>query len=139
MLQLRTVCEVRSVVPTQTRRLLAPGLARIKGKKSCTVLLVSAAKARFLNRRFRGGTYYPDVLSFPAEAGDEAGYVGEIVVAPAVVRQYAQRAGTTYSTELAILLAHGVLHLLGHEHDSPAGKKKMEALGRKTFGKKLIV
>ena len=92
---------------------------------------------RELNLRHRGLDETTDVLSFPAapeEAdgfvlpADEgiAGSIGEIVVSwPQAVRQ-AESAGRGLRDEVAFLLAHGILHLVGHDHEEPAERALME-------------
>ncbi len=92
---------------------------------------------RELNLRHRGLDETTDVLSFPAapkEANDfvlpaeggVAGSIGEIVVSwPQAVRQ-AESAGRGREDEVAFLLAHGILHLVGHDHEEPAERTLME-------------
>lgn len=77
-----------------------------------------------------------DVLSFPMDdlrAGDPAGprvqgVLGDIVLCPAVAARQGEVAGHGTDTELALLLTHGVLHLLGHDHAEPEEHERMFAL-----------
>jgi probable rRNA maturation factor len=77
-----------------------------------------------------------DVMSFPMDdlrAGDPsgprvAGVLGDIVLCPAVAARQAEAAGHGTDAEMALLLTHGVLHLLGHDHAEPEEHERMFAL-----------
>lgn len=77
-----------------------------------------------------------DVLSFPMDdliPGDPSGLrvegtLGDIVLCPAVASRQSEAAGHAPSVELALLLTHGVLHLLGHDHAEPDEHERMFAL-----------
>ena len=77
-----------------------------------------------------------DVLSFPMDdlrAGDPSGprvegILGDIVLCPTVAAQQAEAAGHPADVELALLLTHGVLHLLGHDHAEPEEHERMFSL-----------
>ena len=88
---------------------------------------------RELNRRFLGLDEPTDVLSFGLEPADETAFalppeeasLGEVVIAyPTAVRQ-AGEAGRTVEAEVAHLLVHGLLHLLGHDHQRPEDEVAM--------------
>ncbi len=90
-----------------------------------------------LNVEHMDGTGPTDVLSFPLEddpyalPNAEAPLIGDIVVCPAVaVVQAADHAGST-EAELALLVIHGVLHLLGHDHVDPGETLAMQGLERR--------
>ena len=74
---------------------------------------------RALNRQFRGKDRVTDVLSFPAES---RGFMGDIVIAAGVSKRQAREAGHSAQTELRVLALHGLLHLLGYDHESDDGK-----------------
>ena len=84
------------------------------------------AAVRSLNRQYRKKDENTDVLSFPAE--DEAGltrpaaFLGDIVIAAGVARRQAGAAGHSLQTELRILALHGLLHLLGYDHEQDTGQ-----------------
>ena len=107
-----------------------------------TIALVSDARVRQLNRRFRGVDRPTDVLSFPmnhrgAEAGrkPEARYLGDIVIAAGVAERQARRAGHSRLTELRILALHGLLHLAGYDHEHDDGRMaRVEARLRRKGG-----
>ena len=89
---------------------------------------------RALNRQFRGRDYATDVLSFPSEA---RGFMGDIVIAAGIARRQARDAGHAITTEIRVLALHGLLHLLGYDHESDDGKMaRVEARLRKKAGLK---
>ena len=72
-----------------------------------------------------------DVLSFPMdmpEPGNEAVTLGDIVIAPVVAAEQAAIAGHSIDHEIFILAAHGLLHILGYDHATPAEEKAMFTL-----------
>lgn len=107
-----------------------------------TVCLVSEAIIARWNSAYRLKPGPTDVLSFPAgkngrngrprrrlPAGEIAGYLGDIAIAPAVARRNARRLGRGFARELRILMLHGALHLLGYDHERDHGE--MERLERR--------
>jgi len=104
----------------------APGLgawlasiAPARARGEMTVAIVSDARVRTLNRKFRKKDAYTDVLSFPA---DEPGYLGDVVISEGVAARQARAAGHPLSTELRVLALHGLLHLLGYDHERDDGQ-----------------
>jgi probable rRNA maturation factor len=96
------------------------GHAPRRARGEVGVALVSDARMRALNRTFRGKDYATDVLSFPSDAGD--GTLGDIAIATGVARRQAREAGHPLETELKVLALHGLLHLLGFDHERDAGE-----------------
>ena len=87
---------------------------------------------RALNRQFRGKDYATDVLSFPSE---ERGFMGDIVIAEGVAARQARQAGHSLNTEFRVLSLHGLLHLLGYDHEGDDGKMaRVEARLRRKAG-----
>ena len=82
--------------------------------------LASDARVRSLNREFRGMAYATDVLSFPSSP--EEASLGDIVIATGVARRQARAAGHALTTELRVLALHGLLHLLGYDHETDHGE-----------------
>ncbi len=142
-----------SVVDAAGRAARAPGLARWLGRVAparargtVTVALVSDARVRALNRRYRKKDASTDVLSFGgggrlraegasasrAEALAEAGaprasnnadrQLGDIVIATGVAARQAREHGHPLTVELRILALHGLLHLLGYDHETDTGQ-----------------
>lgn len=92
-----------------------------------TLLLTDDAALKRLNAQFRGKDKPTDVLSFPATANRED-YLGDIAIAYGVTAREAQDAGKSFVDHAAHLVVHGVVHLLGYDHESPAEARIMEAL-----------
>jgi rRNA maturation RNase YbeY len=64
-----------------------------------------------------------------------AGYWGDIAIAPGVARRYAKKNGRSFAGELRVLMLHGVLHLLGYDHESDRGEMdRLEKKLRRRFG-----
>jgi probable rRNA maturation factor len=97
--------------------------------------LVDEAEGRALNRHYRGPDQATNVLSFPAELppGLPPGSVpilGDIVICAPVVLREAAAQGKPPRAHFAHLTVHGVLHLLGFDHDDPREAEAMEQLER---------
>jgi probable rRNA maturation factor len=106
--------------------LRAPGLGRwlasvapVRARGAVTVAVVSDARVRALNRRYRRKDAATDVLSFPA---DEPGELGDVVIAAGVAGRQARSAGHPVAVELRVLALHGLLHLLGYDHERDDGR-----------------
>ncbi len=106
-------------------RLAAPG----PHSEEVAVLLTDDAAVKTLNADFRGKDAPTNVLSFPAPA-TAAPHLGDIVLAFGVCAQEAEAQGKPLAHHLMHLTAHGVLHLLGYDHESDADAEAMEALER---------
>jgi probable rRNA maturation factor len=101
-----------------------------------SIVITGQEQIEDLNRRYLQADHATDVLSFPLVSPEETGFVmppdnkvrlGEVIISyPQAVIQ-AEEHGHTVKKEIAILLIHGILHLLGHDHDIPSRKKKMNA------------
>jgi len=93
-----------------------------------SVVIDSDEKLRQLNRDFLGIDAPTDVLSFPSEEFDpdeQAEYIGDVVISYPRALTQAQTAGHPVLNEIQLLVVHGVLHLLGHDHAEPQEKSKM--------------
>jgi probable rRNA maturation factor len=117
----------------------APGLARwlmsvapARARGAVTVALVPDRRVRALNRQYREQDQATDVLSFPA---DEPGVLGDVVIALGVASRQATAAGHPLPTELRVLALHGLLHLLGYDHEDDDGRMaRVEARLRRKGG-----
>jgi probable rRNA maturation factor len=106
---------------------LARWLARVAPKGAhgdVGIALVTDARMRVLNRSYRRKDYATDVLSFEGEGET----LGDLVIAKGVAARQAREAGHTLQTELRVLALHGLLHLLGYDHDAPADGGRMARL-----------
>lgn len=121
------------------------------------VAFVSDDEMRALNKRFRRIDKTTDVLSFgekiPARdrgakavahierrRAENGGHfdLGEILISAEQAGKQARRRGKPVVEEVAFLAAHGVLHLLGYEDETPAGYREMVRLGQHAAGKKSL-
>lgn len=94
-------------------------------------LVTGDAELRRLNRDFRGKDYATDVLSFPGQDG----HLGDLAISAARARAQAREFGHTTEDEIGILMLHGVLHLLGHDHENDNGRMaRLEARWRRALG-----
>jgi len=122
----------------------APALARwlkdiapARARGTVSVAVVSDARVRSLNRRYRGVDRATDVLSFPAspEPPATSPCLGDIVIARGVARRQAREAGHSELTEWRVLALHGLLHLLGYDHERDAGRmRRVESRLRRRGG-----
>ncbi len=95
-----------------------------------SILLTDDAQIQSLNREYRGFDMPTDVLSFGVHERDpETGflYLGEIIVSIPYAAKQAQKNGHSLKAEVQLLIVHGVLHLLGHDHADAKEKAKMWA------------
>jgi len=113
----RLEVEVVGRAPRLASWLAAIAPARARGQM--TVAIVPDARVRALNRKFRKKDTTTDVLSFPAE---EPGYLGDVVISGGVAARQARAAGHPLATELRVLALHGLLHLLGYDHERDDGQ-----------------
>lgn len=92
--------------------------------------VVGAAESRRLNREWRGKDKATNVLSFPAgEEGlpPQEHYLGDLAICVPVVAQEAKQQGKRADAHWAHMVIHGVLHLLGHDHENDRDAERMEA------------
>lgn len=130
------------------RRLVKESIAAhgVDTEVELSLLITDDATVRELNKKYREKDKTTDVLSFALEAdkrGDAvAGFVmppgemvhlGEVIVSyPKAAEQAAEREHPV-EDELALLVVHGVLHLLGHDHDKPAREREMRSLEQRVL------
>jgi len=97
-----------------------------------SVAVVPDARVRVLNRRYRHKNVATDVLSFPAQ---EPGELGDVVIALGVATRQAADAGHSLATEFRVLALHGLLHLLGYDHERDDGQmRRLEQRLRRAGG-----
>jgi len=120
-------------------RALAAWLRRVappRARGAVTIALVSDERIRALNRTYRHKDYATDVLSFASSASSVSSApnpqspipnprsLGDIVIARGVARRQAREAGHDEATELKLLALHGLLHLLGYDHERDDGRMR---------------
>lgn len=134
----------KTAVPkrAQIYRAVCAALAEIGGGGEINVRYVDAKQAEALNRRYRGGDKATNVLSFDyrpgGDGGDNSGgaLLGDIVICDEVIQQEAALFGLSPYARHIHLLVHGVLHLAGYVHSTPALERQMQTL-EKTILKRL--
>lgn len=117
-----------------------------------SIAFVSDAEIAKWNEIYRHKKGPTDVLSFPAVSGrrvsvrkkaksaklrsaQEIEYLGDIAIAPETARRYAKKNGRTLQSELRVLMLHGVLHLMGYDHESDHGQmNRIEQKMRRRLG-----
>ena len=82
-----------------------------------SLALVTDPEIHDLNRRYRGKDRPTDVLSFPLADALQPSLLGEVVISVETAARQAQRRGHSLPEELQTLLIHGVLHLVGYDHE----------------------
>jgi len=94
--------------------------------QTATIVFVSDAAIKRLNRQFRGQNYATDVLSFPTEAegfeSENQSSLGEIVISTQRAAAQAEENGLTFNNEIQQLILHGLLHLCGYDHETDSGE-----------------
>jgi probable rRNA maturation factor len=126
----------------------------VKGLTEMTVMFIDASTMTELNAQYMGKSYATDVLSFPLDAveatrspgpgamsktpepspldvSDLPLLLGDVVICPSVAVEQAPRHAGTVDDEIALLLVHGILHVLGNDHDNPEAEAAMHARERK--------
>ena len=125
----------------------------VRGECELSLLFVDEATIADLNGRFMSSSGPTDVLSFPIDGEPEAPgrwpdqggpgpdrlgddlddlpvLLGDVVVCPAVAARNAPTHAGSYDDEIALLVVHGILHLLGHDHAEPTERAEMQARER---------
>jgi probable rRNA maturation factor len=105
-------------------------VVRRKGRTVVNIVLFDESAGRGMNWRYRRKDYATNVLSFPYEPlpGEKTGLLGDLVMCPAVIIREAKKQGKPLRDHYAHLTIHGVLHLLGHDHQTAADAERMEGL-----------
>jgi len=123
----------------RVRRLLsrAARAARTEGS-AVSVLFCADARMRSLNRRWRGKDKSTDVLAFPTNGAGAAagrGFLGDIVISVPYAAREARRRREPAAREVDRLLVHGLLHLMGYDHETDDGEMDaIEARVRRRLG-----
>lgn len=92
-----------------------------------TVIFCGNRLIKRLNREYLSRNRPTDVISFPINETTEDGkYLGDIVISVAYASNSAKERGETLENEIKILLIHGILHLLGWDHESDSGEMRKE-------------
>ena len=107
---------------------------RLQLEKGFSVVVVSDSRMRDFNRKYAGKDYPTDVLSFPCadDPGMDEGYLGDIIIS---AERAASQAVNGLENEMKILVLHGLLHLMGYDHETDKGRmKRLENQIRRDLG-----
>jgi probable rRNA maturation factor len=119
---------------------LARRALEAEGVAELSVLITDDETLRRLNREYAGEDKATDVLSFSQREGEEfpeaegATPLGEVIVSYPTAERQAREAGRSTEEEVAHLLVHGVLHLLGYDHAEPEEERRMRAREAEILG-----
>ena len=116
----------------------AQAAVRLRGQ--VTVLLTSDAAIKRLNKQFRKKNKATDVLSFPAGEFAE-GVAGDLAISTETALKQAREQGHSLSTEIKVLMLHGLLHLAGYDHEADNGemaRKERQLRGKLNLPQGLI-
>lgn len=125
-----------NVSPATLRRMAERALTSegVAPGAELAVRLTDDAEVRALNARYRGIDASTDVLSFAQEEGDEFAtspdaprQIGDVVIALPTAAAQARQRGVALGDELCHLLVHGILHLLGYDHETSSDARTMRA------------
>lgn len=97
-------------------------------QSSLTLVLSDDANISALNGQFRGKPKPTNVLSFPAGAGAEPGYLGDVIIACETLQREASEEEVTPVHHFQHLVVHGLLHLMGYDHETDVDAERMESL-----------
>ena len=130
--------EFEDKVDVASARRAAEAALRVEAaplEASLSVVITGDAEIQALNRQFRGVDAPTDVLSFGQEPGEvafvtapeEPPYLGDVILSYPRAEEQAAERGISIKQELRLLIVHGVLHLLGYDHDTPQAEAHMWA------------
>ncbi len=127
----------RAGVPASTsfRKWVAAALKGRIREADLAIRIVDEREGQALNRHYRGKDYATNVLSFPAELpeGVKLPLLGDLVICAPVVAREAAEQGKPVAAHYAHLTVHGVLHLLGWDHEHDKDAEAMEQLEREVL------
>lgn len=133
------------------RRIVEKVLRAERTRASLTIYITTDAQMRKLNRQFHATDSATDVLAFPVRntrrpsrnladtalrsASDYKHYLGDIAISYATAKRQARDAGWRIADELALLVTHGILHLLGYDDGTPRQRARMWQRQREILGR----
>jgi probable rRNA maturation factor len=112
---------VAGLSDTALAKFVARASRAIKLEGTVNVLVTGSSELRSLNRRFRDKDQSTDVLSFPPGPCFVNGLAGDIAISADIAKQNARRLGHSAAQEIKVLALHGLLHLVGYDHESDQG------------------
>ena len=126
-------------IPVMSREIIADikRMLKICGRKSSdpyevSIVFIDRNKIREMNSDYRGIDRATDVISFAFQDGDGAGFtpflLGDMFICPEIVEKHSVKYNSTYRTEMLFVIVHGMLHLLGFDHDTLPEREKMRMM-----------
>ncbi len=113
----------RIALELQAQSAAHPKLKNLKWSGAeLTIAFLDTKQAKELNKMYRGRDYATDVLSF---SDDAEGNLGELAICPDVVKKQAKDHGLSFDEELGYMILHGMLHLLGFDHETSKRDEKL--------------
>jgi probable rRNA maturation factor len=111
-----------------------------KENKSVSIQFVSSKTIKNLNKKYRNKDYITDILSFSQLLGEKidfinSNFLGDIVICVPYVAKFVKDEGHSMETEINYLLLHGILHLIGYDHENGNDDGKMMKLQNRIFKK----
>jgi len=128
MIHIESSADHEGVPLESIERAARSALQQQEAQGDVTIVLTDDAKLHELNREYLGVDAPTDVLSFPATEIDPetgASYLGDVLISIPRAEAQAKAAGHPLEAEVQLLVVHGVLHLLGHDHAEAQEKLKM--------------
>jgi len=137
--------EINNLTSIPLNKKLLEKVARriLKGEKkertyqSLSIAFVEPKRIKEINKKYRGRNKITDVLSFAesnisgiksrASSSKKPTSLGEIVICPQKVKKNAKKYGLSFRDELILILIHGILHLLGYDHEKPSTRAERGA------------
>jgi probable rRNA maturation factor len=116
--------------PQSIERWVSAAIDNQRDSTELSIRIVDTEEGRALNEQFRGSTGATNVLSFPFEneSPEPLPLIGDIVICAPVVRKEASDQNKTLNAHWAHMIIHGVLHLLGYDHQNETDANLMESL-----------
>ncbi len=136
-------CSVKPGIDRKTIEKILKAFSRSTGQSGnpeVSIVFVGETAMKRMNAAYRGKNKPTDVLSFAyenegGEMKNAKSILGEIVICAPKAAKQAKRAGHSLKKELSLLLAHGLLHLVGYDHSSDAEEEEMKEMERKILNK----
>lgn len=119
----RSGTRARAPAVRELQRWAAATLGGRAARRELSLLLVGRRQSRELNAQYRGQDHATNVLSFPGTVPEA---LGDLVICPAVLRDEARAQGKAERAHWMHLYVHGLLHLVGYDHERDVDARRME-------------
>jgi probable rRNA maturation factor len=119
----------RPAIRNAVKKTLAHNNMNISDPYEISIVFTDKSEIKKINREYRNIDKVTDVISFAFSEGEGAQFapflLGDIFICPEVVADHAVKFGTAFENELAFVVVHGVLHLLGFDHNRKGDRERM--------------